>query len=222
MRIALGQLPVSPDPAVNLTRIQAALTDAAAGGAALAVFPEAAQARFGTDLQAVAEPLDGPFGAGLSDAARKSGVALIAGVFEPAPDGRVYNTAVGYDAAGHRVAAYRKIHLFDSLGERESDLVAPGSAPVVIDLAGLRTSGSRTWNLAQAKDAFIRRCEAEAIPFVTMAEVLGLDRTTISHRASPELRERRNAQQRQRSLIKPRRRARTKAAVSAAVFAGAW
>jgi predicted amidohydrolase len=138
MRIALGQLPVSPDPAVNLTRIQAALTDAAAGGAALAVFPEAAQARFGTDLRAVAEPLDGPFGAGLSDAARKSGVALIAGVFEPAPDGRVYNTAVGYDAAGHRVAAYRKIHLFDSLGETESAVVAPGSTPVLADFAGLR------------------------------------------------------------------------------------
>ena len=137
-RIALGQLPVSPDPAVNLTRIQVALTDAAAGGAALAVFPEAAQARFGTDLRAVAEPLDGPFGAGLSGAARKSGVALIAGVFEPAPDGRVYNTAVGYDAAGHRVAAYRKIHLFDSLGETESKVVAPGSAPVLADLAGLR------------------------------------------------------------------------------------
>ena len=138
MRIALGQLPVSPDPAVNLTRIQVALTDAAAGGADLAVFPEAAQARFGTDLRAVAEPLDGRFGAGLSGAARKSGVALIAGVFEPAPDGRVYNTVVGYDAAGHRVAAYRKIHLFDSLGGTESKVVAPGSAPVLADLAGLR------------------------------------------------------------------------------------
>src|ERR1700729_4172054 len=138
MRIALGQLPVSPDPAVNLGRIQVALTDAAAGGADLAVFPEASQARFGTDLRAVAEPLDGRFGAGLSGAARKSGVALIAGVFEPAPDGRVYNTAGGYDAAGHRVAAYRKIHLFDSLGETESKVVAPGSAPVLADLAGLR------------------------------------------------------------------------------------
>src|ERR1035438_10242380 len=127
--IALGQLPVSPDPAVNLARVRAALGEAAGGGAALAVFPEATQARFGTDLQAVAEPLDGPFGAGLAGAAREAGVALVAGVFEPAPDGRVYNTAVGYDAAGQRVAAYRKIHLFDSLGETESTGVAPGAAP---------------------------------------------------------------------------------------------
>ncbi len=138
MRIALGQLPVSPDPAVNLTRVRVALADAAAGGASLAVFPEATQARFGTDLQAVAEPLDGPFGMGLAAAARSAGVALVAGVFEPAPDGRVYNTAVGYDADGQRVAAYRKIHLFDSLGETESKVVAPGSAPVLAELAGLR------------------------------------------------------------------------------------
>ena len=138
MRIALCQLPVSPDPAVNLTRVRGALGDAARDGAALAVFPEATQARFGTDLQAVAEPLDGPFGAGLADAARGTGVALVAGVFEPAPDGRVYNTAVGYDAAGRRVAAYRKIHLFDSLGETESKVVAPGSTPVLADIAGLR------------------------------------------------------------------------------------
>jgi predicted amidohydrolase len=138
MRVALGQLPISPDPAVNLGRVREALTDAARRGADLAVFPEATQARFGSDLRAVAEPLNGPFGAGLADAARDTGVALVAGVFEPAPDGRVYNTAVAYDGAGTLVAAYRKIHLFDSLGERESEVVAPGSEPVVTDLAGIR------------------------------------------------------------------------------------
>jgi deaminated glutathione amidase len=138
MHIALGQLPVSPDPAVNLGRVRAALDRAAGLGAELAVFPEATQARFGTDLRAVAEPLDGPFGAGLADAARQFGVALVAGVFEPAPDGRVYNTAVGYDPGGRRVAAYRKIHLFDSLGETESTVVAPGAEPVLAELAGLR------------------------------------------------------------------------------------
>jgi len=31
-----------------------------------------------------------------------------------------YNTAVAYAASGQRMAAYRKIHLFDSLGETES------------------------------------------------------------------------------------------------------
>jgi deaminated glutathione amidase len=138
MRIALCQLPVNPDPAVNLGRVAQALTAAARGGAGLAVFPEATQLRFGSDLRAAAQPLDGPFGAGLAAAARDTGVALVAGVFEPAPDGRVYNTAVAYDGTGALAAAYRKIHLFDSLGERESELVAPGAEPVVADLAGIR------------------------------------------------------------------------------------
>ena len=139
MRVALCQLPVSPEPEVNLGRVRDALAEAAAGGAGLAVFPEATQVRFGSDLRAAAEPLDGPFGQGLAQAARDTGVALVAGVFEPAPDGRVYNTAVAYDAAGTLVSAYRKIHLFDSLGERESAVVAPGSQPVVAELAGIRT-----------------------------------------------------------------------------------
>jgi predicted amidohydrolase len=139
MRVALCQLPVSPDPAVNLDRVRKAVADAAGQRAELAVFPEATLARFGSDLRAAAQPLDGPFGRGLSGIARDEGVAVLAGVFEPAPGGRVYNTVVAYDAAGGLVAAYRKIHLYDALGQRESALVAPGSEPVLVELAGLRT-----------------------------------------------------------------------------------
>ena len=138
MRVALCQIPVSPDPEVNIGRVREALASAARQGAGLAVFPEATQARFGSDLRAVAEPVEGTFGGKLAEAARAAHIALVAGVFEPAPDGRVYNTAVAYDAGGLLVAAYRKIHLFDSLGQTESDLVAPGSEPTVVDLAGLR------------------------------------------------------------------------------------
>jgi deaminated glutathione amidase len=138
MRVALGQIPISSDPAVNLERVKVAATTAAAQGADLAVFPEGTQARFSADLCAVAEPLDGPFGQGLSDIARTTGIAVVAGVFEPAPDGRAYNTTVGYDGAGQLVAVYRKIHLFDALGHQESDHIAPGHEPVIAELAGLR------------------------------------------------------------------------------------
>jgi deaminated glutathione amidase len=139
MRVALGQIPVSSRPGVNLERVRAALRQAADGGADLAVFPEATQLRFGCDLRAAAEPLDGAFCTGLAGAAREAGVAVVAGVFEPAPDGRVYNTAVAYDGAGRLAAAYRKLHLFDAFGHRESDQVAPGSTPVICTLAGVRT-----------------------------------------------------------------------------------
>ncbi len=139
MRVALCQIPVSSVPDVNSGRVREALREAADQGADLAVFPEATQIRFGSDLRAAAEPLDGPFCSGLASAAKDTGVALVAGVFEPAPDGRVYNTAVAYDAAGELVASYRKLHLFDAFGHRESDQVAPGSAPVLVTLAGVRT-----------------------------------------------------------------------------------
>lgn len=85
-----------------------------------------------------AQPLDGPFVTGLAEAARENGVAVVAGVFEPAGGGRVHNTAVAVRADGEIAAAYRKIHLFDSFGARESQLVAPGDAPAVVELAGLR------------------------------------------------------------------------------------
>jgi predicted amidohydrolase len=138
MRVALCQLPISPDPQLNLGRVRAAVAEAAGQGAGLAVFPEATMARFGSDLRAAAEPIEGPFGRGLSSTARDHGVAIVAGVFEPAPGGRVYNTAVAYDASGGLAAAYRKIHLYDALGQRESELVEPGHQPVLFDLAGLR------------------------------------------------------------------------------------
>ncbi len=139
MRVALCQIPVSSRPAVNAERVREALISAAEQGADLAVFPEATQVRFGSDLRAAAEPLDGPFGSGLAVAAKETGVALVAGVFEPAPDGRVYNTAVAFDGHGELVASYRKLHLFDAFGHRESEVVAPGSAPVLCVLAGVRT-----------------------------------------------------------------------------------
>jgi deaminated glutathione amidase len=138
MLVALCQIPVSSTPSVNLDRVRAAVGEASRLGARLAVFPEGTQVRFSADLRGAAEPLDGPFGRGLSDIARSAGVAVAAGVFESAPDGRAYNTAVGYDADGQLVAAYRKIHLFDALGHRESEDVAPGEEVVIASLAGLR------------------------------------------------------------------------------------
>jgi deaminated glutathione amidase len=138
MRVALGQLPISSDPQINLGRVGAAAAAAAAAGAQLVVFPEGTQARFSADLPSVAEPLDGPFSRGLAAAARGARLAIVAGLFEPAPDGRVFNTTVGYDSDGELVAVYRKIHLFDALGHRESDAVAPGDDICIATLAGLR------------------------------------------------------------------------------------
>lgn len=134
-RIALCQIPVSPDPVANLTRVREAL--ARAEGADLAIFPEATLTRYGRRISELAEPLDGPFVSGLTAAAREHGLAVIAGTFEPG-EGRVHNTTVAIDRDGEIKGAYRKIHLFDSFGAKESELVAPGAEPTVVELAGLR------------------------------------------------------------------------------------
>jgi predicted amidohydrolase len=137
MRVALCQVAGSPDPDVNLKRVRDALGQAE--GASLAVFPEATQVRFGSDLRAAAEPIDsGAFCTGLSMLAAEHKITLLAGVFEPAPDGRVYNTAVVFDGSGRLVAAYRKLHLYDALGVTESREVAPGDTPVTVEIDGAR------------------------------------------------------------------------------------
>ncbi|RAY13001.1 nitrilase [Actinomadura craniellae] len=136
MRVALCQIEVGDDPAANLKTMLDAI--AAAGDADLAVFPEAAQIRFGNDLAAAAEPLDGPFTTALAQAAREHGTAVIAGMFEPADDGRVHNTVVAIDTDGTLAGSYRKIHLFDAFGFAESDAMAPGTEPLVVELAGAR------------------------------------------------------------------------------------
>jgi deaminated glutathione amidase len=138
MRIALCQIPVSSEPDVNLQRVRGALGEAAAGGAELALFPEATLVRFGSDLRAAAQPLDGPFVSAIASACAATGVGAVVGTFEPAADGRVYNTAVAVSGDGTLTAAYRKLHLFDAFRQRESDLVAPGSDVVLTTLAGVR------------------------------------------------------------------------------------
>ncbi|MEO3783451.1 carbon-nitrogen hydrolase family protein [Actinocorallia sp. B10E7] len=136
MRVALCQIEVGDEPEANLAAVREAL--ARAGDADLAVFPEATMIRFGNGLRRVAEPLDGPFVKGLREAAAEHGTALVAGVFEPASDGRTHNTTVVIDSSGALAGSYRKIHLFDAFAFAESDTVAPGSEPVVVDVGGIR------------------------------------------------------------------------------------
>lgn len=130
-QVALCQLAITDDPAANLNMIESSLAET---DARLAVFPEASLVRFGNDLVAAAQALDGEFVTGLREAARRHSTAVIAGTFEPAESGRVHNTAVVIDATGDLIAAYRKIHLFDAFAFTESATVAPGSEPLVVDV----------------------------------------------------------------------------------------
>jgi predicted amidohydrolase len=136
VRIALSQLVTGPEPEKNLRLIEEWTERAAAAGADVVVFPEASMACFGTPLAPVAEPLDGPWATAVRGIADAADVVVVAGMFTPAPDGRVSNTLL---ATGRGVeAAYEKIHLYDAFGYAESDTVAAGSRIVTIDVAGAR------------------------------------------------------------------------------------
>ncbi|MEU6572703.1 carbon-nitrogen hydrolase family protein [Streptomyces sp. NPDC046805] len=136
MRIALSQLTTGPDPGKNLRLVEEWTRRASDAGARVVGFPEASMACFGTPLAPLAEPLDGPWADGVRQIARATGTVVVAGMFTPAPGGRVANTLL---ATGDGVeAAYDKIHLYDAFGYRESDTVAAGSGTTVIDVDGVR------------------------------------------------------------------------------------
>lgn len=135
LRVALAQIVAGGDPAVNLELVADNTARAAERGAQLVLFPEATMRCFGLPLREVAEPVDGPWAKGLWDIADHHALVIIAGMFSPSGDGRVRNTL---RAVGPGVDAfYDKIHLFDAFGFSESETVAPGSEPVIIEVAGV-------------------------------------------------------------------------------------
>jgi predicted amidohydrolase len=133
MRIALAQLVASDDPEVNLDQVSDLTAQAAAAGAELVVFPEATMRCFGRSLTDIAEPLDGPWASRVRAIAAEHEVVVTAGMFTPAEGGRVTNTllVVGPGVDAH----YDKIHLFDAFGFAESDTVAPGLEPLVVEIS---------------------------------------------------------------------------------------
>lgn len=135
MRIALAQILAGTDPADNLELVADYTRRAADDGARLVVFPEATMCRFGVPLAPVAERLDGPWADGVRAIAADAGVTVLAGMFTPAADGRVFNTLLA--TGGGVDAGYDKIHLYDAFGFTESDTVAPGLEPVVITVDGV-------------------------------------------------------------------------------------
>jgi len=150
MRVALIQLAAVTDAARNRQAVESWFDQLATASDRpdLVVLPEATMHDFGEpdlDLAPVAEDLDGPFVAMLSAQARRLGCTAVAGMFERAPDMPLpYNTLVMVSPGGDLVASYRKIHLYDSFGYRESDRFAPGDIDPVVVPVGDRHVGLMT------------------------------------------------------------------------------
>ncbi|MBA8991292.1 putative amidohydrolase [Curtobacterium pusillum] len=144
LTIAAAQFAPVDDPAVNLETVRAAAVDAAARGADLLVTPEYTS-YFTADIDdrfvAAAQRLDGTFVTGLRDIAREVGIALVVGVAETADEADHFrNTLVAVLPDGSVAVAYRKVHLYDAFGSKESDRIDPGDPGQlpVFELDGVR------------------------------------------------------------------------------------
>jgi predicted amidohydrolase len=127
--LAIAQFAPGPDTAANLATMTELATRAAERGATLVAFPEYSAyftESMGADWLAAAEDLDGRFVTALAELAERLGIHLVAGMLESAEPGRFSNTVVAIDNLGVVQATYRKLHLFDAFGQRESDWVVPG------------------------------------------------------------------------------------------------
>ncbi|WP_199254775.1 carbon-nitrogen hydrolase family protein [Mycolicibacterium mengxianglii] len=149
VEIAIAQFAPGADKPANLQHIAKLGAEAAARGARLLTFPEYAMFTVPVmDHRFVdsAEPLDGPFVTGLRDVAVEHKMHVVAGLNEAiAGEDRIFNTLVAVSPDGEIEARYRKLHLYDAFGYRESEMVKPGTieAPETFVVDGM-TFGMQT------------------------------------------------------------------------------
>lgn len=147
--IAVAQFAPGDDTAENLERMSRLAGDAANRGALLVVFPEYSS-YFTPTMDASwaehAQGLHGPFVRALAELASELGIHVVAGLVERIQgETRVANTLVALDPNAELVAYYRKVHLYDAFGQRESEWIVPGpvEAPQTFAFGGF-TVGLQT------------------------------------------------------------------------------
>ncbi|MCU1438274.1 MAG: hydrolase [Naasia sp.] len=141
--VAVAQFAPGRDAVENLARITGLAHLAVRRGASLVVFPEYSM-YFSDPMDGSfsrnAQGLDGRFVASLTQLAGQLGATIVAGMVEQVGQGpRFSNTLVAVNGGG-LVSTYRKLHLYDAFGQRESDWVVPGDIedPEVFEVNGIK------------------------------------------------------------------------------------
>jgi len=151
LHAAVVQFSPTTDIQHNIAMIQRLVTEAAEVGANIVVLPEYStftNPKMDQSMVESAQPLDGPSVNTIRELSAETGVTIIAGVNEPAGHGHIYNTLVAVQQA-NIVATYRKLHLYDAFGMRESQWVTPGelAPPQLIEVQGFKVGMQTCYDL---------------------------------------------------------------------------
>ena len=133
MKIGLVQFKSSTNKDKNLTKITSCISKAADNNAALCAFPEFLM--FYTDstqspkqLADMSETINGEFVSSIANSAKENRIQIVGSFYEKSgKKDRVYDTSFIIGKSGKVISTYRKIHLYDALGFRESDKMTSGS-----------------------------------------------------------------------------------------------
>jgi deaminated glutathione amidase len=151
--IAVAQFAPTTDAAANLLTIRSLATTAVARGARLVVFPEYSSyfaPTLGQDFVDASQALDGDFVGGVRALATELDIYLIVGLVERIDEAaRFSNTLVAISPTGDTVGTYRKLHLYDAFGEKESTWVRPGNIepPQTFEFEGFRVGLQTCYDL---------------------------------------------------------------------------
>ncbi len=132
-RVAVVQFCASTQKSDNLENILNYIDDAANKGAHLCAFPEfmmfyTTSRQSPRDLAEQAETINGKFVNAIARAAEKNSIQVIGTLYEKSKrKDRVYDTVFLISKSGKLSSTYRKIHLYDALGFKESTKLEPGS-----------------------------------------------------------------------------------------------
>ncbi|BBE41441.1 Aliphatic amidase AmiE [Conexivisphaera calida] len=143
MGVALAQFQSTPSKEENLEKISKIISRLS--GISLVVFPEFTDLLAPSDisrerLYELAEYDDSQFIRGVRRVAMEHGIWVAVGVYERSDEfPRVHSSVYIIGADGELRAKYRKSHLFDALGHKESDWLKPGDEPpLMVDVEGFR------------------------------------------------------------------------------------
>jgi predicted amidohydrolase len=151
--IAVAQFAAGTDVPANTSSVVNLIARAARSGARLVVLPEVSSyydaARTNTGFKH-AQRLDGQFVGDVRAAAKEHGIYVVVGFTEEI-DGseRNSNTLVAISDAGDLIGTYRKIHLYDAFGYRESDTIEPAAIgePLTFGLDGITLGAITCYDL---------------------------------------------------------------------------